>query len=379
MKKINYVVVMLLVVLLGLTACSNKKNEDGPKGSNNKAVLNLREFKQFKVNISANISGTKENSNSSIKVSGSADVDIENKKGKASLNYKSNNDNINLDLIGLQDNDSIDIYYKRGEDNWKLESLDLTENIPDNVNLDELLDYNKYVKLIINYLGNNENLRKIDNDEYNYELVGNTEDVYKIIKEEINKLNIGSSELTRYIYKEFDSIKENFLIKMKVSDNYITKLSIDLTDFLNKYNIVNYDEDMTYKKAEIVLEFSDYDKDVSTQVSEDIINDVNYNEVIYNSVYLMSEAEKSFLMSNSEQEISKVIIDYNGDNPVVSYYDTNNSIINLEENYYKYDGIIPSSGVITMSNDGKITFDNVVINDYLCSMIDYRKIDCIKN
>lgn len=348
------VIIIAIIAVLALVAGGlwfflfkdNKNAFDAIKS----AVKNMEDLKNYTIVVSADVETEGEDAMSA-NATIEADVDIENKMSE--INAKVGYSGMELEMpayIDFSDEKNGMVYFKlpsmlTGTDEWskitlgevnfdELVESTISEDATDKEKIDELQNKLKEIDFV----------KKAKSDDKNsnyYEIIINSENLKKI-SEVYEDLEISEEEI------EEMNLEEGFVVGIYVNkkENYISKVVIDLTDFINE----TIEDDVKLKKLEAVIEYKNINKLEKIKVSKEAKD--------------AEEVELSELMGmggNSQDDEDDIIIDDEDETYVDDYAITDYDFV---VKYEMPKGFEPSS---VNSKDFKIYRNDdlrVIISNY---------------
>ena len=352
MKK---VIIFCLIMMFFISGCGEKKNTLSEIETSKKVKETISNLKTYKVNLKLN------NSKNYIF---NFEVDRKNKKIKA--NYTDGDKSNELFISFDNENNLLKLYSKEvSEENWNYFPLEFNE-----FDVKNFLD--SIIEKIIDNLFNLKNLKQVSatKNNYNYEANITSEYILEVIKEELNKYNLMEEENVINFLNSFKNMKNgNIKIKFSIDKEkyYLTSISIDLSDFVIK----NTSDDVTDIPDEILLTFDGFDKEFNYQEPTNTIDYINISRksATEDSAYGLRKATELYYVTalmESPNGFSGITLTCDG------------SICASESgSKLEIDGVIPTSGNISIDSSGSITFSNIVINNFLCDIPSSGTIVCV--
>ena len=276
------------------------------------AVKNMEELKNYTIVVSADVATEGENAMSA-NASIEADVDVENKMSK--INAKVGYSGMEIEMpayIDFSDEENGMVYFKlpsmlTGTDEWSKITLGavnfdelvegtISEDATDKEKIDELQTKLKEIDFV----------KKAKSDDKNsnyYEIIINEENLKKI-SEVYEDLEISEEEIDEM------NLEEGFVVGIYVNkkENYISKVVIDLTDFVNE----TIEDDVKMKKLEAVIEYKNINKLEKIKVSKDAKNaeEVELSELMGMGGSSSYDEDDDIITDDEEDDDESYVDDY---------------------------------------------------------------------
>ena len=387
MLKFKKLMAVMLVGLITLTGCGNKKNSLSVEETVKKMGNNMKELSSFKVDLDAGLKAKNGDDDIDFSISANADVDLKNQNLKLKLAYKGMGQDANMDVYFNIDkeNNKITVYFKETDGQWKAQEINLDEltgQLSGNVqfSLSGISDLSKASDYLVKLL-DSEKVKQVDPDKenYNYEMNITGSDISNYVDEIVKLIPNSDDESIKSsiaMIKAFlNNIKESINIKVSFTkgDYYLSNLSIDVKDFANELikSIVamsGQEMDITLSRADAKLTISDFNKVgdvvIPEEAKENAVNTAK-KDAASDSAYGLRKAAQLYYMT-------KLLDD--------TYFDATTFICDgtkcsIGSEKLEIDGTIPEKGTISIDEDGKVT-GSVTINGFSCNIPNSGEVKC---
>ncbi len=365
MKKIF---IFCLFFILILTGCGEKKNELTVQETSKKVNEAVEKIKTFKTNVKLNINLGNQKNNYVANV----DIDKVNKKLKANVS----DGNTSSELFASIDNENniLNLYYKEpDEEDWKYSGIEL-ESIINDYNTYSDNNFDNSITKLIEELFSFENLKQLSASKgtYNYEVTINRSDIINKIIEKLKNENILNDDIKNSIETYFNNIDGSITIKFSLdNENYCFKnITIDFNDLLVKTAIKNGVESKNLE-FKIELNFNDFDKKFNYKEPTNTVDYINIsrNSASEDAAYGIKKAAQLYYMT--------ILLDSPAIFNEITFNCDGTSCTSANGTKLEIDGVIPTSGSITISENGDVTATGIVINGFLCDIPNTESIVCV--
>lgn len=305
------------MVLFSLTGCGNENTEDVFKTAQD----NMKALNNYNAKMTITMGMEASGVSMEMPIEMNMKIDEKNKTAKMDMSMTVMGMTVKTEGYVITENNQTTTYTKEIDgDGWTKEvgESDLATNVVADIS----------------------NVKSIDSDDkdlYAYEATISEEDLKKMMQ------STDSADL---------EIKGDVKAKVYVSkkDQYITKISMDLKDLVSSTG----DDTTKITKLDITMTFSDFNTAGEVVIPAEVKDNATDASLV-EAEEAMDMLNSTILMASFDSKTGTFTCNGN------ACTNANNVTLDLE------DMDIPTSGTITINEDGTVSFDGIVINGYTCT------------